>query len=277
MRFTAVDKNNRPGYYNSTEATWGGIPIEGPDGKFHLIHAQMANHCPLGSWTTASIVARATADTLLGPYTFAEEMIPPFAHNPTIRKIPGGGYVIWFIGGWSDVGPVPQCKGPLESTPEADYARYSRQQPEGTAEGPAAGGMTTTADCSVVYDPPSEIRVGSDVKTVQLPANATIKDCGASCCDDPGCLAFSFNTFANGDAPICKHKDANVAPQKGNGCPLVKGLPSCMSGGLPNRSICNGQSWPKDSCPPEMPGPNADCVFHLARPDPLGHNRCRIS
>ena len=34
-----------------------------------------------------------------GPYTFEHEVLPPFAHNPTIRKV-SDGYTIWFIGGW---------------------------------------------------------------------------------------------------------------------------------------------------------------------------------
>lgn len=124
MKFTAIDKTHRPGYYNATEASWGGIPIKGPDGKFNLIHAQMANHCPLGSWTTASMVARSTADTILGPYTFVEEVIPPFAHNPTVRQMASGEYVIWFIGGWRDVNPPPQCKGPHDSAGLQTYSHW---------------------------------------------------------------------------------------------------------------------------------------------------------
>jgi hypothetical protein len=60
----------------------------------------MANHCSLGSWTTNSIVARSVSDDLNGPYQFEQEVLPPFAHNPTIRKLANGTYVIWFIGGW---------------------------------------------------------------------------------------------------------------------------------------------------------------------------------
>jgi hypothetical protein len=132
--------------------------------------------------------------------------------------------------------------------------------PSTDADADADATTLAVPPCNVVYDPPTEIRVGSDAKTVQLPSNGTIHDCGASCCADPNCLAFSFNTFANGDAPVCKHKDSDVKPQSGNGCPLVKGLPSCMSGGIPNKTECNGQTWAHDSCPPEMPGPNADCA-----------------
>jgi hypothetical protein len=51
MAFEPLDKQNMPGYYNHTESSWGGFPIEGEDGKsFYLVHAQMANHCGLNTW-----------------------------------------------------------------------------------------------------------------------------------------------------------------------------------------------------------------------------------
>jgi hypothetical protein len=51
----ALDKQAMPGYYNSSESSWGGFPIKGDDGSYYLVHAQMANHCDLGSWTENSI------------------------------------------------------------------------------------------------------------------------------------------------------------------------------------------------------------------------------
>ena len=163
--------------------------------------------------------------------------------------MPSGEWVIWFIGGWKDINPPPNCTHPIEHPHGGSTGVYQSED------------LSSDANCTVVYDPPSEIRIGADAKTVQLGANASIKDCGASCCDDPACLAFSFNTFASGAPPICKHKNAAVTPTKGNSCPLVKGLPNCMSGGIPGRvpaPVCNGQSWDK-SCGPDMPGPNNDC------------------
>jgi hypothetical protein len=54
MSFEALDKNSMPGYYNHTEASWGGFPIA-HDGGFALFHAQMANSCSLDTWTDNSI------------------------------------------------------------------------------------------------------------------------------------------------------------------------------------------------------------------------------
>ena len=122
MSFQVQNKTDRPGYYNQTFSAWGGLPIKGDDGSWHLFHAQMANHCPLGSWTTNSIVARSTASSLGGPYTFTEEVLPPFAHNPTIRKLPDGAYAIWFIGGWKM--NASHCNGTGESiSPQAKRTR----------------------------------------------------------------------------------------------------------------------------------------------------------
>ena len=58
MAFAKQDKQLRPGYYNTTESSWGGLPIQASDGTWHLFHAQIANHCSLNEWGTNSIVAR---------------------------------------------------------------------------------------------------------------------------------------------------------------------------------------------------------------------------
>jgi hypothetical protein len=103
MSFQPVDKNNRPGCYNSSEVSWGGNVIRDVDGTWTLIHAQMLHHCAIGSWKSNSIVARSvsTNGKPEGPYRFAEEVIPSFAHNPTVRfDNASKSYVIFFIGGW---------------------------------------------------------------------------------------------------------------------------------------------------------------------------------
>ena len=89
MSFAKVQKvaGKAPGYYNATESSWGGFPIKDAEGKWSLIHAQMANHCPLGSWTSNSIVARSvsTSGKPEGPYSFAEELLPPLQHSHLIK------------------------------------------------------------------------------------------------------------------------------------------------------------------------------------------------
>eukprot|EP00041_Stephanoeca_diplocostata_P009320 m.143283 g.143283 ORF g.143283 m.143283 type:complete len:552 (-) comp17694_c0_seq2:227-1882(-) len=266
MAFENIDKNNRPGYYNATESSWGGFPIKGPDGKWYLVHAQMANHCGLGSWTSNSIVAVSTATDVLGPYTFQEELLPHFAHNPTIRMNQDGTFSIFYIGGWAS--NASSCSiADVNTLYDPDTRQQLYQSGPRAAHLAGASGKVTAYNCShdAVLDPPTSIRVGSDYLTVQLKADATIRDCVNSCCGDTKCFAFSFNTFSSGAAPICKHKSHLVTPQTGNSCPMVNGQPNCLSGGLPKKppppappSACNGQDWDK-TCGPDMPGPMKDC------------------
>jgi hypothetical protein len=45
------------------------------------------------------MIIRAEAATAEGPFAYAETVVAPFAHNPTIRTLPSGGFVLFFIGG----------------------------------------------------------------------------------------------------------------------------------------------------------------------------------
>eukprot|EP01044_Picomonas_judraskeda_P015440 COSAG03_NODE_2588_length_2615_cov_7.356518_3_plen_412_part_00 len=248
MSFAPVEKapGKAPGYYNHTESSWGGFPIQGDDGKWNLIHAQMANHCPLGSWTSNSIVARSVSTTGSpdGPYAFAEELLPPFAHNPSVRKAPDGTYVIFFIGGWKT--NASTCVGG-EQVAAGSPASLS----------PADNNCTTAA----TIDPPNSIRVGGDYKSVTLSAGASIADCATSCCADPHCEAFSFNN-QTGAPPVCKHKAGSVQ-LKQHTCPCCaagSSVPGCSSGKLSRTPApqCNGRTWPK-TCGSKIPGPQEDC------------------
>jgi hypothetical protein len=68
-------------------------------GTYHLFAAQMTGGCGLEHWGSNSAVVRATGSAAAGPFTFAEVVVPPFAHNPTIRELPNSsGYVLFFIG-----------------------------------------------------------------------------------------------------------------------------------------------------------------------------------
>eukprot|EP01061_Rhynchopus_euleeides_P021841 TRINITY_DN3564_c0_g1_i1.p1 TRINITY_DN3564_c0_g1~~TRINITY_DN3564_c0_g1_i1.p1 ORF type:complete len:397 (+),score=19.88 TRINITY_DN3564_c0_g1_i1:44-1234(+) len=87
------------GYHVDGNASWGGNAIY-EDGEYHLFMAQMLNGCGLDDYGSNSAIARASSKNVSGPYTFQEFVVLPFAHNPTIRKLPNGeGYIIYFIGG----------------------------------------------------------------------------------------------------------------------------------------------------------------------------------
>lgn len=160
-------------YYNQSQASWGGFPIENDHGGFDLVHAQMANSCPLGSWKTNSIVglSHSTTGNVEGPYEFAETILPHFAHNPTIRRAPNGTYVVFFIGSWQT--EAKECALPTNN----DVAVHVGFE-----------GSDDACVANTTFDDPSQVREGQDYATFTLPMNATTKDCAASCCSDAKCV-----------------------------------------------------------------------------------------
>ena len=98
VRPTAI---NRTGYSNASAASWGGNALfSRDDGLWHLFVAQMMGGCGLEHYGTNSAIVRATSADPAGPYKYAQTVVAPFAHNPTIRRLPNGeGFVIFFIGG----------------------------------------------------------------------------------------------------------------------------------------------------------------------------------
>ena len=58
------------------------------NGTYHLIVAQMANGCGLDKWGSNSAVVRAESSSPTGPFRYKQTVLRPFAHNPTIRRLP---------------------------------------------------------------------------------------------------------------------------------------------------------------------------------------------
>lgn len=95
-------------------SSWGGLPLKGPDGKWHLFASQFVNNCTLAGWNPGSTVIRAVSPHPEGPYEYAETVFPTFHHNPTVRKLTaeqsGDGsptYVMLMIGDSVASGPGP--------------------------------------------------------------------------------------------------------------------------------------------------------------------------
>lgn len=79
------------------------------DGKYHLFVSEMVNNCGLEKWGTNSAIVRAEAASPSGPFEHHEVVLAPEAHNPTVRRIPGGnGFVIFFTGAGGSQN-VPAC------------------------------------------------------------------------------------------------------------------------------------------------------------------------
>eukprot|EP01050_Picozoa_sp_SAG11_P013451 SAG11_NODE_1573_length_4664_cov_3.235487_3_plen_395_part_00 len=136
LSFEAVAKTSgeAPGYYNKTEASWGGNIIKGDDGQYNLIHAQFKNHCGIystpGGWTNNSFVARSvsTSGKPEGPYQFVEEILPPFAHNPEVhRDVSDGSFVVFYIGGWQTTVAICNLTAHERTAAAAAAALQARQ------------------------------------------------------------------------------------------------------------------------------------------------------
>ena len=73
-------------------SSWGGTPVLGADGRYHLMAEVMANGCGIESWANNSFIGHATSDTLAGPYALSEPsmLLKPFHHNVGAARLPGG-------------------------------------------------------------------------------------------------------------------------------------------------------------------------------------------
>ena len=93
--------NKLGGYHNSTnQSTWGGLPqYSAVDGLWHMAVAQLLSNCSLWEWKNNSAIAHVVSNQPGGPYVYREQILPPFAHNPKLYPAPGGGWVLFAIGG----------------------------------------------------------------------------------------------------------------------------------------------------------------------------------
>ena len=203
-----------------------------------------------------------------GPYAFQEQVLPPFSHNPTIRKVPGG-YVIFYIGGWTQ--SVRNCSsdghGDDQQEPRHGQGQGSEQQrslhdlfdEQLTPSPPPRDEKTCVGGATV--DRKGTIRQGGDYKDVYLPAGSNVSACIAACCADTKCEAFSFNqasghTRAPGcsspvGTPCCKLKSMQP-PLEHSGCAL------CTSGIVPTNPCKGNPAWPR-SCGPSV---RRMCLFN---------------
>ena len=112
-------------------ATWGGRPVPGDDGKYHIYSAGFSHQCPLGSWLTNSLVVHGVSDNAHGPFTIHDTALGqtnPISghwdgltkHNPTAVKTPEGTYAIFYMGSTAVNTTSEVCKPRgAETAPEA--------------------------------------------------------------------------------------------------------------------------------------------------------------
>ena len=96
LRLTHVNGSLEPGlrvlFKNQSSAL--GQVLHGRDGKWHMLAAEIVNHCGINAWTRNSRVVHAISDIASGLYARVAPMRPVFAHEPTLDRAPDGTYVI---------------------------------------------------------------------------------------------------------------------------------------------------------------------------------------
>lgn len=90
--------------------TWGGSPVKGKDGKYHLYYSRWEKKHGFLAWVTHSEIAHAIADSVDGPYVFNDVTLPArgkeywdglTTHNPTIHYFEGK-YYLYYMGTTGD-------------------------------------------------------------------------------------------------------------------------------------------------------------------------------
>ncbi|KAE8446957.1 hypothetical protein EG329_011439 [Mollisiaceae sp. DMI_Dod_QoI] len=98
----------------SNTSSWGSKIIHSPTNpkQLHLFLAEFTHHCGLDYWSPYSRIIHATSLLgPLGPYTFEQEVVGTFAHNPTVIWSPADEkYLLYYIGCPVQVNAT--CTGP---------------------------------------------------------------------------------------------------------------------------------------------------------------------
>jgi hypothetical protein len=89
-------------------SSWGGLPIKGKDGNYHLFASQFVNNCTLHGWNPGSTIIRAVSSDPMGPYEYVETVFGTFHHNPQVVRLDTGELLMYMIGGDH---PPPADKG----------------------------------------------------------------------------------------------------------------------------------------------------------------------
>lgn len=81
--------------------------------KFHLFAAAFDLNCTLAQWHTNSAVMHAVSNKPEGPFTFYDQAVPMWHHNPQAIEAPDGTYLIYSMGEDNcqedHTWPVPNC------------------------------------------------------------------------------------------------------------------------------------------------------------------------
>ena len=149
----------------------------------------------------------------------------------------------------------------------------------------AAGAPRRAASvlCASSVDDPAQIRWGSDIASVPLPAASNVADCIALCCTTPGCVSFSYNVPPQASPPA-KPQAFPPAPPTNATCSPDNLVPCCHLKNavpplIPNPSPRTCQTGvlasanPAAGCVPPAPPTNASLALANGRVDTLDYHQ----
>ena len=89
---------------------WGGSPVKGDDGKYHMFYSRWPRNLGHAAWVTHSEIAHAVSDSPFGPWRHRDVALPArgadfwdgsCTHNPTVLRV-GGKYYLYYMGNVGD-------------------------------------------------------------------------------------------------------------------------------------------------------------------------------
>eukprot|EP00937_MAST-01D_sp_MAST-1D-sp2_P005427 g5427.t1 len=167
-----------PAYVNASSWAWGGSPIEGPDGTFHLFASQLTNDCGLLHYQTNSEVAHLVAARAEGPYRFRATALARrlghwdagTVHGPTVRYDPSSQLYVLFYMSTNFTRSSPRCYGNASYPP----VMVSASRRIGVAWSSSLDGPWERADAPILA--PSRDPAAWDSGDVSNPAPAIAQD-----------------------------------------------------------------------------------------------------
>ena len=102
---------NIEGFDDPNYPAWGGNAIYA-NGEYHFIVSYMVNKCYITSYGTNSAILRAAGNFPWGPFTFKEEILPPFHHGARVLRDVNKNYLVF--GDGKDMPPFTvqtNCQG----------------------------------------------------------------------------------------------------------------------------------------------------------------------
>lgn len=143
---------------------WCGSVARGDDGRYHMFASIWPKTVPFSpNWLTNSRVVRAVADTLDGPYAYADEVLPPrgagywdgyMTHNPTIHRH-GDTWLLYYTG-TRYAGDGPTDDGPRFAQGDPLRAEARANQRIGLATAPGPEGPWRRLDAPILEPRPGQ-------------------------------------------------------------------------------------------------------------------------